>query len=116
MAMTTNEETSLFLHHILKGGVVNTGDLALSIARLLLNQHYRAEDVQHSEPFAVADKGDEWRIEGMPYLSDGDEGKRKALVRIAKRDGRIIDLVIHLEMIVPPEAQKIIDAAMRKKP
>jgi len=109
-------KTSMFIRHHLLGGAVNTGDLALAMARLLLSHHYQSEDVRQSEPLTVTDNGTEWLIEGAPYRPYKDLGDRQALVRIAKRDGRIIDLEISMGMIVQPEALKAIEAAKQKKP
>ena len=114
--MADEETTGMFLRHTLMGGVVNTGDLALAMARLLLSHHYQAEEVRQSEPLTATDGGSEWLIEGTPYRPRKDLGTHRAMVRIAKRDGRIINLEISMGMIVQPEALKMIEAAKQKKP
>ena len=86
------ENGPLFLHHMMRGGIVPTAEAAARVAELLCLIHEGAEETGRQKPFVAEDKGSYWRVEGAPRR----EGAIKELgswhLSIEKHTGRVTDI------------------------
>ena len=109
MSMSSDEEYSVLLHDITRGGIVNNPTTALKISEILIEDIYGEDELLMQRPFKVEDKGDRWLIIGTPDRSKEIEGPGPARVIINKKDGRIIDIIGTVPIKPAPELRDIMN-------
>lgn len=98
----------MFLHHVINGGIVNNAEMALKIATIILENHYRASAVERQKPLSIRDLSDRWVIEGNADRARKPYDDGIARIVIFKEDGRILDAAIPTTFPAPPElAEKL---------
>jgi len=94
--MTEDQEGfGVYLRYAVSGGVVAKSELALKIAELLVEYDLGSETLTEQRPLTVDDAGDHWVILGSVTP--------KVIVRISKRDGRILDFHQGAPLPIPPD-------------
>lgn len=94
-----------------RGGVINSADLAIRMAELILEGMEGPDSVARSRPFSVEDTGEIWHVWGCPESAHEEEDGRVApwSVRISKFNaavtwlGRLKRMKISKEMLRPVE-------------
>lgn len=103
-----DHETSMLLHDIARGGIVNKPGLALRISELLIADIYGEEELEMQRPLEVEEKDDRWLITGSHNKDREVEGLGPAEVIMSKKDGRILSISMPRILKVPPEVKEII--------
>ncbi|HEX4183639.1 MAG TPA: NTF2 fold immunity protein [Caulobacteraceae bacterium] len=93
-----NESPDIFLKYLVDGGIVSDGGLALRIAELLVGHQYGEDELSQQKPLNLIDEGENWLITGSAPRREDD--RSAVVVRLSKRDGRIINLH-HVYHITP---------------
>ncbi len=94
--MTEDQEGfGVYLLYAVNGGVVAKSELALKIAELLVEYNLGPETLAEQRPLTIDDAGDHWVILGNVTP--------KVIVRISKRDGRIMDFHQNVPLPIPPD-------------
>lgn len=106
------DEYSVVLHDIARGGIVNKPELALRISELLIADIYGEDELEMQQPLEVEEKDDRWLITGSHNRNGEVDGLGPAEVIISKKDGRIINISIPRILKIPPEVKDMI----KKKP
>ena len=83
----------------LLGGIINSSDLALAYAALLLKEHYGENVLEQQKPFRVESLGPTWRVVGSQRSGPppwGDDALRQDsfVMEVRKSDGQVLRFVI----------------------
>ena len=113
LSMNADEEYSVLLQDIARGGIVNNPTTALKISEILIQDIYGEDELLIQRPLKIEDQGDRWLVLGRPDATKETEGCGPVRVIISKRDGRIID-VIKSAPLKP--ASELRDIIRKKRP
>jgi hypothetical protein len=99
---------TFYLQEVLHGGIINRSDIAIRVARILLESMYGKAKAERQDPLVAADKGDHWVVRGSYNLDRKLEGPGPFVISILKKDCRVIDAYAESVMHVDPRLRSVI--------
>ncbi len=112
-----SEDKSYFLHlQEMQGGIVNHSNIAISMAELVIASVYGNNEVQLQRPLLAYDETDRWLVVGSYNRARDIEGHGPIKVWIRKRDAKVIDLISPVVLKMDPEARKIVQQELKRRP
>jgi len=93
----------VYLHNILHGPLINSGDMACEIARVILRRFEGDQEAALEEPLQYRDDGDYWFVKGSHQPPDMAVGSGIWSISINKSNARVLDLGRKLTLKTPDE-------------
>lgn len=82
----------LYVTHLLTGGVINSEQMALDFARLVLKGLYGEEELLRQLPLRVSNEGETWLVEGSYQEPAKAPGALSWFIRVRKYDSLVENL------------------------
>ena len=97
----------VYMHNLLHGPLVNSGEMACEIARLILRRLNGDQGAALEEPLQYRDDGDYWSVKGSHQPPEMAVGSGIWSIIINKSNARIVDLGRKLTLKTPDELSPV---------
>jgi hypothetical protein len=97
-------KSTLDMYKRYSGGVVNTADMAMALAEILVARFYGQAEAAAQMPFQATQKGDRWIIEGGQRKDLANPMAGPVTLILSRLDAQVIGVLKAATLPVPPGA------------
>jgi hypothetical protein len=95
-------KSTLEMYKRYSGGVVNSADMAVKLAEVLVARFYGQTEVAAQTPFHVTQEGDRWVIEGSQRKDPANPMAGPVTLILSRADAQVIGILKAATLPVPP--------------